>query len=321
MSESDQIYLALVQANVWRLRGQWTEAEAACNEVLRLDPGNADACAVLGDIARDQGRREEAVFWYQKALDRNPSDIQVRRRLERLLDEEFAAGGPGPGCRVCGALKLWLTRLGAELRPLRARGPLALAVVGMLGVLLLITFTILLLGRGAEPVTAAPGDRPPSGSFVAAPAGGEAVPAEEPGRDGLAARIADLMAREGELQARVRGAMEEADKRCRVEWVEVDPVTGWAYVRVTLPAFWDPAASRDTALQAIGTAAGAAVGWDGGVVGVRVRCDTGKPEGQRAAAVVAEGTRDQVAKLRTGTAEEVAEAFTLVWVAPELQGR
>jgi hypothetical protein len=75
----------LKQANLCRLRGQWTEAIDHCIAILRVRPNSATTHSLLGDIYRDQGRIEDAIRWYRMAVDLrpNPADEAKLQRLER----------------------------------------------------------------------------------------------------------------------------------------------------------------------------------------------------------------------------------------------
>lgn len=73
----------LVHANLLRMRGEWSRAADECVEVLRLDPANATAHSLLGDIYQDQGRANEARHWYQLALEMDPTSEADRAKLAR----------------------------------------------------------------------------------------------------------------------------------------------------------------------------------------------------------------------------------------------
>lgn len=72
------------------MRGQWSEAADQCAEVLRIDPRNATAHSLLGDIYQDQGRPRDARHWYQLALEMNPASTADRAKLARS-DETLEA--------------------------------------------------------------------------------------------------------------------------------------------------------------------------------------------------------------------------------------
>ena len=86
------IHTLLAQANLFRLRRQWEEATEQCIGVLRADPGNQAAHSLLGDIYRDQNKFEDAIRWYQMAVDLQPNaaDDAKLRKLEQARDERNA---------------------------------------------------------------------------------------------------------------------------------------------------------------------------------------------------------------------------------------
>ncbi|MGV3720173.1 MAG: tetratricopeptide repeat protein [Actinomycetota bacterium] len=73
----------LIRANLLRMRGRWDQAAEQCAEVLRLDPSNATAHSLLGDIYQDQGRPDQARHWYQLALELNPASVGDRAKVSR----------------------------------------------------------------------------------------------------------------------------------------------------------------------------------------------------------------------------------------------
>ncbi len=61
--------------------GQFAQAQSACEQAARLEPDNADAHALMGLIAAQQGNRERAVFHLQSAADRAPRAPGVQNNL------------------------------------------------------------------------------------------------------------------------------------------------------------------------------------------------------------------------------------------------
>ena len=71
------------------MRGRWDEAASLCAEALRLDPRNASAHSLLGDIHENQGNLEEALHWYALALELHPgsdADTAKSARVQELLE-------------------------------------------------------------------------------------------------------------------------------------------------------------------------------------------------------------------------------------------
>lgn len=82
----------LSEANLYRMRRQFTDATDNCVKVLRAEPGNVTAHSLLGDIYRDQNQLEEAVHWYRMAVDLKPSASEETklRETENALSKQLA---------------------------------------------------------------------------------------------------------------------------------------------------------------------------------------------------------------------------------------
>ena len=74
--------------------GDAPAAEGAFRQVLELDGGNLVALRCLGDLARDNGRRDEAIGLYRELIARNPSSDDVAATLRTLESEVVAAESP-----------------------------------------------------------------------------------------------------------------------------------------------------------------------------------------------------------------------------------
>ena len=74
----------VVLARVLRDQGEDESAIAEFRRVLELDGHNLVALRALGDMARDAGRMTEAREHYRRLLEVEPSDSDVRERLEEL---------------------------------------------------------------------------------------------------------------------------------------------------------------------------------------------------------------------------------------------
>jgi hypothetical protein len=80
---SEDVGPLLTRANLLRMRGHWAEAADECVQVLHRDPANPTAHSLLGDVYQDQGRPEEARYWYQLALELSPHSKADRAKLAR----------------------------------------------------------------------------------------------------------------------------------------------------------------------------------------------------------------------------------------------
>lgn len=94
-SDSD-IYPELARANLLRMRSDYGSAEALCLSILKRYPNNATVHTLLGDICAEQGDLEQAVQWYELALDLDPQSTTDRAKMlavrERIRQRDTAAG-------------------------------------------------------------------------------------------------------------------------------------------------------------------------------------------------------------------------------------
>ncbi len=72
-------------------RGRYVEAENLANQILAQNERLALPYAVLGDLARINGRRKEAAKLYAFAVQMDPGNSTYQRRYEELLEEIPAA--------------------------------------------------------------------------------------------------------------------------------------------------------------------------------------------------------------------------------------
>ena len=84
----------LARANLLRMRGEYKQSEDVCLAILRRFPNNLSANTLLGDISAESGDLDQAVQWYELALDLQPDSAAVARKLEavrqRKSDHEAA---------------------------------------------------------------------------------------------------------------------------------------------------------------------------------------------------------------------------------------
>src|SRR5437879_4576321 len=75
--------------------GQFREAESACRAILECDGANSRALNLLGVIAHQEGRNEDAVTWLGRAIGLDPANpdyqynlgvaLQVLGRLDEAI--------------------------------------------------------------------------------------------------------------------------------------------------------------------------------------------------------------------------------------------
>jgi tetratricopeptide (TPR) repeat protein len=74
-------------ASLLSKRRQYDKARAACERALALEPTQPEALNVLGVIAFEQGRAEEAVLYHRKTLELVPGLAHVHNNLANALKE------------------------------------------------------------------------------------------------------------------------------------------------------------------------------------------------------------------------------------------
>lgn len=83
--EDDAVDSILLNAYLLKLRGKFDEAIEECIRALRKNPDNPVAHSLSGDIYFEQGKIEDAIRWYELALDLNPDSEADRAKLKKLI--------------------------------------------------------------------------------------------------------------------------------------------------------------------------------------------------------------------------------------------
>ena len=79
------------------IQRRFNEAVSHCRAALEIDPRNAAAFVMLGDIFRAQGKANSAIKYYSYAVQYNPQDRDTERKLDKLISKRVApprARGP-----------------------------------------------------------------------------------------------------------------------------------------------------------------------------------------------------------------------------------
>jgi curved DNA-binding protein CbpA len=71
------------------IQRRFNEAANHCKNALEIDPHNAVAFAMLGDIFRAQGKINQAIKYYSYAIQFNPADRETERKLDRLIERKM----------------------------------------------------------------------------------------------------------------------------------------------------------------------------------------------------------------------------------------
>jgi hypothetical protein len=78
------VYPELARANLLRMRGDYKTAENQCLTILRRFPNNTTANVLLGDICAEKGDLDQAMQWYEMALDLAPENQAAQYKLEAV---------------------------------------------------------------------------------------------------------------------------------------------------------------------------------------------------------------------------------------------
>lgn len=78
------VYPELARANLLRMRGDYKAAEQQCLTILRRYPNNTTANILLGDICAEKGDLEQAIQWYEMALDLAPESAAAKHKLHAV---------------------------------------------------------------------------------------------------------------------------------------------------------------------------------------------------------------------------------------------
>jgi tetratricopeptide (TPR) repeat protein len=97
------VHQELAKANLLKVRQEYAAAKDQCLAILRRFPNNVTANVLLGDICTETGDDEHAAEWFELALDLDPRNAAVQRKLQdvkRRASPEASAltdlGVPGP---------------------------------------------------------------------------------------------------------------------------------------------------------------------------------------------------------------------------------
>ncbi|HEX8549967.1 MAG TPA: DnaJ domain-containing protein [Abditibacteriaceae bacterium] len=114
-------------AELYFFQGRAEDAIDICNRVMKADPHNAEAPALLGDIYAEQGRRDVAVQMYQTAVRNQPNNALYRQKLEALGGQSEAPAAAAPSARAATPSRP-APRAAAAARPAASRAAPARAV-------------------------------------------------------------------------------------------------------------------------------------------------------------------------------------------------
>ena len=158
---------SLTNANLCRIRGQYSDAVENCVAALKLDAQNHTAHSLLGDIYRDQGRLEDSAQWYRMAIDirSNPVDQSRLAAVEKEI-MKLASGSGEPQQPIADARE-WGGGT-TNLMGVKPQRWLSL-ITAVSGIFLIITLVILLRHPSTKTTHALTNTPKPAGAAPSAP--------------------------------------------------------------------------------------------------------------------------------------------------------
>ena len=75
-------------------QGNVVEAVNLCTRVMKSDPTNAEAPALLGDIYAEQNRRDVALLMYERAMRNQPHNMLYRQKWQSIKNGEVIPPAP-----------------------------------------------------------------------------------------------------------------------------------------------------------------------------------------------------------------------------------
>ncbi len=86
-NDKSNVEMLLASANLHKMRSEWDAAISDATDALRLDSRNPDVASLIGDIYIRRGMQDEALIWYQMALEIAPDNPGNKERLDKLSKE------------------------------------------------------------------------------------------------------------------------------------------------------------------------------------------------------------------------------------------
>jgi len=74
----------LREANVFRMRRQFEQAEERCRAALEFAPEDSHVTEMLGDLLREQDQVEKAAEQYRRALEQDPNRASLEKKYAEL---------------------------------------------------------------------------------------------------------------------------------------------------------------------------------------------------------------------------------------------
>lgn len=88
-SSSGGVEALLAEANLYRTKGQFTEALSTGMRILQVNPQHAGAHSLIANIYRDQGNYREALNWFKLSVELDPDNQADKKKLDEMIDKVF----------------------------------------------------------------------------------------------------------------------------------------------------------------------------------------------------------------------------------------
>ena len=82
--EPDNVKAMIVNAVIQQRQRNWADSRVTLEKALKLSPTDSTVLCMIGRSAEELGKKQEALAFYQKAVDANPKDMWAGELLERM---------------------------------------------------------------------------------------------------------------------------------------------------------------------------------------------------------------------------------------------
>lgn len=313
---SSDVTSLLASANLHRIRAEWDEAVADCTNALRLDPRNPDIASLLGSIYEERGMLDEALVWFQMALELNPNSEPDQSRLERvtkLTEAKRNKKDPHSFHVFEMRTRLWAIGLGAIFVVI-----VAVAIITTLMKNRSPQSPVPRLTHNQQSQNYTPSVNEPGSSLPqhAPQSGSSSSPTTASAQGGSPVRTPG----ESYIRSELSTAQAITETGASIDDVIADPRSGVACVTFTVP--FKGTVAREQIIRASVAVARKTFDLNREVKFVTVRCivQAGSAQGTQIA-FIGDAARQSIDALSpTATNEQQASAFSRPWWNPQMQG-
>lgn len=304
---SVEVGALLTSANLHRIRREWDEAVDDLSEAMRRDPKNPDIASLMGGIYEQRGMLDDALIWYQIAVEMNPANAPDRASLERVK-ERLIAQSRSSMWAMQKHTRLWAALLAAMF-------------------LLIVALAVILAVR--RPVVQQPTERAPVAAQsrtgynatpkppASAPRHGAVGDGESTGKKTLAPPSARTPG-ESAVRTEITGSAAVQDSGAAIDDVAADPRDSVVIVTFTIPA--KPGLARSQVIRAAWAVAKAAFDSSDEAKFITTRClITPAGAGSTQIGFVGDiGRATMEAQSANPSVDQIKQAFTRQWWNPHI---